>query len=202
LLRRAGVIDRAAQRLEALVDRLVDESCLSVGKVTLELEEVDLRAVVVEAAARLAEEASTAGSSISIRPGLGVMGRWDRLRVDQAVTNLLTNAIKYGGRGVVEVEVGSEGDMATLSIRDYGMGIPVEAQARIFERFERAAPLRHFGGFGLGLWIVRLLVEAHGGRVHLWSRPGEGSVFSLELPVRPAEAASAVPSVNGGEAHP
>jgi signal transduction histidine kinase len=107
--------------------------------------------------------------------------------------NLLSNALKYGERQPVEIAI--EGDETTvrLTVRDHGIGIPPDAQERIFQRFERLVPVRHFGGFGLGLWIVRQIIEAHGGRVEVESRPEEGSTFTVELPRvvimdRPTEA--------------
>jgi PAS domain S-box-containing protein len=191
LARRLGAIDKSARRLEALVDRLLDQSRLTAGGLTLELQEVDLTALLEEAVARLREEAERMGSAISFEAEGAVVGRWDPMRIDQAATNLLLNAIKYGNRRPIEVRVALSGGAALFSVRDHGLGIPADAQERIFERFERAVPLRHFSGFGLGLWIVRQAVEAHGGRVTVWSRPGEGSRFQVELPRWPGDAAGA-----------
>jgi signal transduction histidine kinase len=114
-----------------------------------------------------------------------VVGRWDRLRVEQVVMNLLGNAIKYGEGKPIHVEVLALGDAARLTVKDCGPGIPAEAQERIFERFERVAPVRHFGGLGLGLWLVRRSVEAHGGHVSVLSSPDEGSEFTVTLPLCP-----------------
>jgi signal transduction histidine kinase len=101
------------------------------------------------------------------------------------MSNLLSNAIKYGAGQPIEVKVSQEDDVARITVRDHGLGIPQDSRERIFERFERVAPLRHFGGFGLGLWIVRRVVEAHGGRVTVWSNPNQGSEFVVELPTQP-----------------
>jgi PAS domain S-box-containing protein len=196
LSRRIGIIEKSAHRLESLVERLLDESRLSVGDLALELQEVDLASLLGETVARVQEEAERSGSAVSLKAEGAVVGCWDPLRIDQVATNLLMNAIKYGNRRPIEVTVSGNEDTALFSVRDHGLGIPHDAQERIFERFERAAPLRHFSGFGLGLWIVRRVVEAHGGRVTVWSHPGEGSRFSVELPRR-AEA-----TVQAVEAHP
>jgi signal transduction histidine kinase len=103
-------------------------------------------------------------------------------RMDQVVSNLLSNAVKYGREGPVEVRVRREQDRAVLEVEDHGIGVAPEDQERIFERFERAVPARHFGGIGLGLWIVRQLVEAHGGTIRVRSVPGQGATFTVELP--------------------
>jgi signal transduction histidine kinase len=112
-----------------------------------------------------------------------VIGEWDRFRIDQVVTNLVSNAVKYGQGKGVEIEVVRDGGTARLSVRDHGIGIDPVQQARIFGRFERAVSRENYGGFGLGLWIVRQIVEAHGGAIRLASAPGEGASFTVELPI-------------------
>ncbi len=191
LAARLSTVDASVRRLERLIDRLLDVSRLTVGRLRLELEDVDLASVVREVVERARAEADPAGSSIALRAEQAVVGRWDRLRLEQAATNLLSNAIKYGGGKPIEVEVGGDEERAWLVVRDHGIGIPPDEQARIFERFERLAPVRNFGGFGLGLWIVRQIIEAQGGVIEVDSRPGEGSCFTVRLPLRPATEAEA-----------
>jgi signal transduction histidine kinase len=155
------------------------------GRLELDVEEVDLAATVQEATGALEDEAAQSGSHIEVT-GEPVRGFWDRLRISQVVTNLLSNAVKYGGGKPVRVEFGPQGDRAFLTVRDRGIGIDPADQAQIFERFERAVSSRNYGGLGLGLYIVKRIVEAHGGTVRVESRAGEGAAFHVELPQRPA----------------
>ncbi|HEX8793779.1 MAG TPA: ATP-binding protein [Polyangiaceae bacterium] len=173
---------RVASRVTQLVDNLLEASRMTVGRIPLEIEDVDLSTVVREVVDRMRPQLARAECQLTLKASDGVVGRWDRARIDQIVSNLLSNAIKYGAHAPIEIEVASTGEVGSVEIRDHGIGIPREQQERIFERFERAAPVRHYGGFGIGLWIVRKLVEAHGGTVQVESVPGVGSRFTVELP--------------------
>lgn len=106
----------------------------------------------------------------------------DRLRIEQVITNLLVNALKYGQGKPIKIAVGREGALAVIAIRDQGIGIEPAEQTRIFQRFERAVSSRAFGGLGLGLWITQQIVDVHGGRLSVESAPGRGSTFRVELP--------------------
>jgi signal transduction histidine kinase len=176
--------ERQGQRLEKLVAALLDVSRIQMGRLELDVEEVDLGGIVADAAAQLEDEAAQVGSAIQVH-GEAVRGYWDRLRVSQIVTNLLSNAVKYGGGQPVDVEFGLRDGRAILAVRDRGIGIDASDQSQIFERFERAVSSRNYGGLGLGLYIVKRLVEAHGGTIHVESTPGAGSTFTVELPQRP-----------------
>ena len=112
-----------------------------------------------------------------------VVGHWDSSRLNQVVTNLLSNAIKFGLGKPIEVNVRGAQDRAYLVVQDHGLGIPDEMQPRIFGPFERAVSSRNYGGLGLGLYIVRTIIEGLGGKVHLESRVGVGSTFGIELPL-------------------
>jgi PAS domain S-box-containing protein len=179
--------ERQGQRLEKLVAALLDVSRIHMGRLELDVEELELGDAVSEAISHLEDEAAQAGSTVEVR-GAAVRGYWDRLRISQVVTNLLSNAIKYGGGKPVVVEFGPRGDRAWLEVRDRGIGIEPGDLAQIFERFERAVSSRNYGGLGLGLYIVKRIVESHGGTVRVESTPGEGSAFVVELPLRPAVA--------------
>jgi len=196
LASRADLIRRSAERLSRLVASLLDISRIGAGRLDLEREETDLAEVTHEVAHRFEEEARRARCEIRVDAAPAI-GFWDRLRLDQVVTNLLANALKYGAGFPIDVCVQADGGRAVLTVRDRGIGISGEDQRRIFQRFERAVSQRNYGGFGLGLWIVRQIVEAQGGSVRVESAPGQGSTFTVELqaglPARPA-AGDAQPS--------
>ncbi len=187
-------VERQVKRFVKLIDNLLDVSRIEAGRLELEPEEVDLAEVARGVAARFEAELARSGSSLTLAFEGPVVGHWDRLRVDQVVTNLVSNAVKYGAGRPIDVRVEGDGKTARLVVRDQGIGIAREDQARIFERFERAAPSRQYAGLGMGLYITRQIVEAHGGSIRVASAPGAGSTFTVELPRRGAEPATAVAS--------
>jgi signal transduction histidine kinase len=123
------------------------------------------------------------GCEVRLAADVPVVGQWDRLRLEQVLVNLLSNAAKYGAGHPVTVTVEAVGACGRLSVADGGIGIAPEDHERIFERFERTASAQHFTGLGLGLWITRRIVEALGGTIRVKSAQGQGSTFTLELPV-------------------
>ncbi|WP_437594473.1 sensor histidine kinase [Sorangium sp. So ce1000] len=188
-------VDRAlrqAARLTRLSSELLDVSRINAARLSLDLAEVELAAVVRDVLARFKLDLARAGCSVSLRDAGRIVGLWDGSRVDQIVSNLLANAIKFGAGKPVEITVGEEAGMARLSVRDHGIGIDPARQAQIFERFERAVSDRHYGGLGLGLYISRRIAEAHGGSIRVESAPGAGATFVVELP-RAGPARGAAP---------
>jgi PAS domain S-box-containing protein len=183
---RTRVVRAQLTRLSGLVENLLDVSRIEAGRLTLQLERVDLAAITSEVAARLQPRALEVGSAIDVSADHGVVGVWDRLRLDQVITNLIDNALRYGRGRPVAIRVAKDVATARLSVRDEGIGIAPEHHERVFERCERAAPARSYGGLGLGLWISRNVVTAMGGRISVDSRPGEGSTFTVELPSQAA----------------
>ena len=174
---------RQTERLSTLVERLLDVSRIASGRLELAPERCDLSALVRQVAEDFREPASAAGSELRLHVAERLEGVWDRLRLEQVLVNLLSNAVKYGGGRPIAVRLSSTGDRVHIDIADQGIGIAAEDLARIFTRFERAAPVRNYGGLGLGLYISRHIVDAHGGTIHVSSQPGEGSTFSIELPL-------------------
>lgn len=175
---------RQIERLDRLVDDMLDVSRINSGRLRIELEEFDLAALVREVVERYASETEKARVSISI-PGAcePLVGRLDRLRIQQVLENLLTNALKYGDRTPVHVSLDRISDRVELRVRDSGRGIAKPDHERIFHRFERATRGSDKSGLGLGLYIVRNIVELHAGTVRVESEPGKGSTFIVELPL-------------------
>jgi PAS domain S-box-containing protein len=186
LQRILGRCERQVHRLQALIDNLLDVSRISSGRLRLQLETVDLAEIVREVSGRFAEELAAAECQLLLDGATPVMGQWDRLRLEQVVTNVLGNAIKYGGGKPIEIKVEATPEGARLRIADHGIGIPDGDLTRIFQRFQRAVSARSYGGMGLGLYITRQIIDAHCGAIQVESRPGEGSVFVVELPRRVA----------------
>jgi signal transduction histidine kinase len=174
-------------RLEALINQLLDVSRITAGRLQLELESVDLEQLLKEVTDRFGDQARSGGSSLSVKTHGPAQGRWDRSRVDQVLSNLISNALKYGAGKPVEISLRTEGGDAVVQVTDHGIGVEPEQQKKIFERFERAVAAREFGGFGLGLWISRQIAQASGGEIDVASTPGEGSTFTLRLPLQPRE---------------
>src|SRR6185369_9151489 len=146
---------RQVDRLTTLVDEMLDVARLKSGRITLHREQVDLSEMARKVVADYSEALRQAGCALQLNAPAPVVGRWDRGRIEQVATVLLSNAMKYGKRRAIVVDVVAEGTLARLSVRDFGIGIAYEDRERIFERFERAVAARHYGGMGLGLYIAR-----------------------------------------------
>lgn len=182
---------RQASRLGRLVDDLLNASRITAGRLTLTRESVDLVEIVRETIGRLDEDARKAGCTITLSAPASAAGSWDRARLEQVVTNILSNALKFGAGKPVDVTVGVDEGAATLAVRDRGAGIPADALERIFRKFERGVSARAYGGLGLGLFISRAIAEAHRGTLRAESMPGEGATFILILPRSPGESEEA-----------
>jgi signal transduction histidine kinase/PAS domain-containing protein len=182
---RAAAGERHSQRLGRLVGDLLDVSRVRAGQMHLARQQVDLVACVQAVLARLQVDVASAGIDVTLHAPAPVTGMWDQSRLEQVVTNLMTNAIKYGERRPVRVSVQSQQAVACLQVQDHGIGMTPELVARLFTPFERGVPAGQYGGLGLGLYITAQIVRAHAGTISVRSRPGEGATFTVELPRHP-----------------
>jgi two-component system OmpR family sensor kinase len=182
-----GAIEDQIVRLSTLVETLLDVSRIAEGRLALAPEPVDLSALVDRVVTRMTQVAADAGCPVTLEAPGPVHGVWDRVRTEQVITNLLSNAFKYGAGKQVDVLIAADDVAARVRVVDRGIGIPAHKQSVIFERYERAAPKNHYGGFGLGLWITRRTLEEMGGSIRVQSQEGAGALFEVELPRRPAD---------------
>jgi len=183
------------ERLKLVVDdfikratRLLDVSRIEAGNLPLEFVATDLSALVLSVVPRYDAMATRMHSPIDLDTKGEVTGLWDRLAVEQIIENLLSNALKFGAGKPVSLRLHSNAEMAWLDVQDRGIGMPPDQQARIFGRFEQVMARHRSGGFGIGLWVANNLVTAMGGRISVSSSLGEGSTFTMTLPLKPAES--------------
>jgi signal transduction histidine kinase len=182
---------RSVDRLIRLVDELLDVSRIRAGRLQLNFEACDLSDIARTVVEQMHDTAAHAGSQIELVAPDRVPGKWDRARLEHVVSNLLGNAIKFGTKKPIEMRVSLDAGTARLSVTDHGIGIADEDQPHIFGRFEQVRSPRQGAGLGLGLWIARSIVDAHGGIIRVESKLGAGATFTAELPL---DAASAAPS--------
>jgi signal transduction histidine kinase len=170
-----------------LIDDMLDVSRLRKGTLAIQPVSADFGALVRRVVDSYADQAASVGCPMNVSGPESVPGIWDEFRIEQVVANLLTNAIRYGGGKPVQVTIEATGQEASVTVADQGIGIAPADQARIFEQFERAQGKQLAQGLGLGLYITRQIVQAHGGRIDVRSSPGEGSAFTVRLPRRTVE---------------
>lgn len=183
LLRDLELGQSQVRKLTGLIHALLDVSRISSGRLHLQPEPVELCSLVQEVAERFEPDASRAGCRLEVQADCEAQGVWDRMRLEQVLANLLSNAFKYGPGKPVRVGVTVEGGLTRLAVQDEGMGIPPEVLPRLFGKFERGVSERHYGGLGLGLWLTREIVRSMGGSVRVETAPGLGARFTVELPL-------------------
>jgi len=184
-----GLALRQIESLVSLVDELLDTSRIQTGQFTLVRHNEDLANIVEEVVAKLSESLRAAGCPVTLDLAPKVIGYWDRRRIEQIIANLLSNSIKYAPRSKIHIKTAKAGSKARLIIEDSGPGIAKDMQAKIFDRFERVHVNDGLGGLGLGLYIVRGIVEAKGGSITVESELQKGTKFIIEIPLVPQEVA-------------
>jgi len=178
---------RQVRCITRLIDDMLDVSQVRHGRLSIRRGRCDLAAML----RRLVDEMQGQRSDVPIMlqgDGAEVVGEWDEFRLEQVLVNLLANALHYGDGKAVRVELEQGPGVATVRVVDQGVGIAPEDRARVFEQFVRVGDSERTRGLGLGLYVARQLVEAHGGTIAVESTPGAGSTFSVSLPVAGAGA--------------
>ncbi|AKJ03559.1 Sensory box histidine kinase [Archangium gephyra] len=175
--------ERSIGRLSRLVEDMLDISRIAIGRLNMQFERVELSALTREVVERFGPQLGEAGHTLELHLTPGLVGRWDRDRLEQVLANLLTNALKYAPGAALKVTTRTLGTSAILEVEDRGPGIAPKDQHRIFERFERLVDASQISGLGLGLHISKHIVEAHGGTIRVHSALGEGASFVVELPI-------------------
>lgn len=171
------------RRFENLTNDLIDISNIDAGRLSLDPEKINLKEVVSNVLSRFEFELTSKKYELVFKRMEDVSGQWDQLRIEQVIINLLNNAIKYGGQKPIEVSVYKDRGDAVFSIRDHGPGVTAEEKERIFNKFERASSTKHFGGFGIGLFVSKTIVNAHKGTIAVDTADGGGAVFTVRLPI-------------------
>jgi signal transduction histidine kinase len=181
-----AMVDRDERQIKSLIrliEDMLDVSRIRTGKLSIRPNRFDLVKLVSTLLENFAQQIEAAETEVSFSAPEPVEGQWDEFRIEQVVTNLLTNALRYGGRSPVQVRVYREGNEARVEVQDHGIGISEENQKRIFQQFERVSAKTVVAGLGLGLFISEQIVAAHGGSIVVESEINEGALFRVCLPI-------------------
>lgn len=181
-----AMVDRDERQIKSLIrliEDMLDVSRIRTGKLSIRPTRFDLSERVRDVLQNFAAQIEAAESSVTLVAEQPVIGNWDEFRIEQVISNLLTNALRYGAKSPITVKVYSESGEARVEVRDFGIGISEENQHRIFQQFERVTAKHAVAGLGLGLFISEQIVTAHGGTITVESRIGEGALFRVCLPL-------------------
>jgi signal transduction histidine kinase len=181
-----AMVDRDERQIKSLIrliEDMLDVSRIRTGKLSIRPTRVDLSMLVRDVIHNFSRQIDAVEASVTLDAVQPVIGNWDEFRIEQVISNLLSNALRYGAKRPVSVKVYSEGDQALVDVQDQGIGISEANQKRIFQQFERVTAKHTVAGLGLGLFISEQIVAAHGGTITVQSRIGEGALFRVCLPL-------------------
>jgi signal transduction histidine kinase len=185
LLKMLESVENQTKRLSKMINDLLSTSLITTGNLQLVYEKVDLDAVVADVIEEFSTRIQREGYELTYSKQESITGQWDKIRIEQAVSNLISNAIKYGDRKPIEVAIKKENNSALIIVKDHGIGIAKEQHEKIFGLFERAVSPTEYKGLGVGLYITKQIVKAHGGSISLSSKVGKGTTFTIKLPLQP-----------------
>ncbi len=172
------------KRLSKMINDLLNVSLMRTGRLELELDKHDLKEIMQDVVKRFIEKAENEHTKITSDAKTSIVVKVDRVRIEQVIANLISNAMKYGQGKPIHVSLQKEGSVARISVKDQGLGIPKNQQEKIFNLFERGGQNGDIKGLGIGLYISNQIVIAHGGKIRIKSKENKGSEFTVELPIK------------------
>lgn len=185
LLKMLESVENQTKRLSKMINDFLNISLINTGNLQLEYDEVDLNKLVQDVINEFSPKIKEEEYILTYFQEDKITGLWDKVRIEQVVSNILSNALKYGSGKPIEITVRSNYSKAQVIIKDHGIGVPKDKQKKVFQLFERGVPQEEYKGLGVGLFITREIVRAHQGELTFSSKPRHGSVFTINLPIRP-----------------
>ncbi|MBI2443005.1 MAG: HAMP domain-containing histidine kinase [Candidatus Levybacteria bacterium] len=186
LLKMLESTERQSSRLSKMINDLLNVSLISTRKLDLELEEFNISQLTKDVVEGFSEKFAKEGYAPRVDIHYPVVGKWDKVRVEQAITNLISNAIKYGDKKPIAITLANHNANVRITVSDHGLGIPHDQKEKIFALFERGNMNdKRYKGLGVGLYISNEIVKAHNGKIEIKSKEGKGSSFTMELPLKP-----------------
>ena len=186
LLKVLQIMQNQTNRLSKMINDLLNISLITTHKLELELEDVDLSTLVHDVVEnfKIKEKYQREGSKINVNIKNGILGTWDKLRLEQVLDNLISNALKYGNNNPIIVELERQNSTAIIKVIDQGIGIKPSEIEKIFSLFKRGDIEKDYKGLGIGLYIANHIITLHGGKIDLKSKPNNGSTFTIYLPIK------------------
>lgn len=184
LLKMLESVENQTKRLSKMINDLLSVSIITIGNLNLEYEEIDLGKLVAGVLTDFQARIEKENYDVTFESEDKVVGEWDKIRIEQAVSNFISNAIKYGDHKPIFIRVKKHNRFAEFIIKDNGIGIAKQKQKHIFELFQRAVTPEQYKGLGVGLYITQKIVSAHGGTVEVSSSPNKNTTFTMKLPFK------------------
>lgn len=183
LLKMLETVENQTKRLSRMINDLLNVSLITTGNLNIEKEKVNLNTMVGDVVEEFAKRLERDNIKVLFHEEDIVEGFWDKLRIEQAITNIISNAIRYGRNNPIDITIKKYYSNAQIIVEDHGIGMNKNTQKKIFDLFERGVAQENYKGLGVGLYITRQIIDAHGGTIKVISKEGKGSTFILILPL-------------------